>query len=286
MLLVAVLAALVSTVAAQNVLLVEYGGKTLLVRGADGIRPKVEIEGKLVAVPGYRFALRQVEEYLPVFISVRNMEVRTTYSNVVGTASEVNHEFHFRARFETPYRLDDVYVVLELETERAGKVLFLYRVGRLDPNDTKPVSITAPLAFPLGSGHFRFHIFMGGAEVMHSEIPFPEREAALDRMVTKRIESVKDAEVKLFIGPAPDFPSSMGKAKTKGQAAIALRIGTTGRVLDPVIKSATDPVFGEAALAAVRMWRFLPKVKDGHPVETPAVIPFVFTPPALEVTKQ
>jgi TonB family protein len=51
------------------------------------------------------------------------------------------------------------------------------------------------------------------------------------------------------------------------------------RVHDPTPKCTTDPAFGEAALEAVRFWRFLPKVKDGRPVEALVELPFSFTPP-------
>jgi len=61
-----------------------------------------------------------------------------------------------------------------------------------------------------------------------------------------------------------------------------LRVGTTdrrGAVLDPSVVTATAPEFGEAALAAIRQWRFLPKVKAGRPLETRATMPFDFCPP-------
>jgi outer membrane biosynthesis protein TonB len=35
---------------------------------------------------------------------------------------------------------------------------------------------------------------------------------------------------------------------------------------------------GESALAAIRQWRFLPRIKNGHAIETVAVIPIEFTP--------
>jgi TonB family protein len=271
--------ALVSPLAAQNLLYVEHDDKPLLVRSARGTRPYVEVDGKLVAASGKRFALKKVDEYLPVFIAVRNVEVSTTYMGVADSADRLNHEFHFRARFETPYLLDDVFIVLDLDTESAGKQLFLCEVGQLEPHDPKWVSVSVPLAYELGSGHFQFHIYTGGAEVLHSGIPFSEQTAVLDRMVAKRIVSVHDAGLRPFIGPAPEYPASLLKAKVEGQAVVSFRIGTNGRLLDPVVKKASDPAFGEAALAAVRLWRFLPQVKDGHPVETRAEMPFVFTPP-------
>jgi TonB family protein len=50
-------------------------------------------------------------------------------------------------------------------------------------------------------------------------------------------------------------------------------------VIDPVVKSASDPAFGEAALGAVKLWRFLPRVKDDYPPETRADVPVVFSQP-------
>jgi len=269
----------VAPLAAQQLLYTEYAGQMHLVRRARDTRPCVEVEGKLVTAPGDRYALRKIDEYLPVFISVQDLNVRTTHLEIVGSPTQLNHEFHFKARFETPYRLDDVFMVLDLDTESAGKTLFLCEIGQLTPREPKPVALTIPLAYALGSGHFHIHLFVGGPEALHSAIPFAEREAALDRMVAKRIQAAGDAEPKLFIGPTPEYPSSLRKAKAKGQTVVSVRIGTNGRTLEPVVKSASDPAFGEAALAAVRLWRFLPKVKDGRPVETKAEIPFDFAPP-------
>ncbi len=271
--------ALAAPLAAQNLLYVEHDGKMCRVHSARGVRPYVEVDGKLVAASGNRVVLRKFEEYLPAFVAVRDVDVRSTYMGVIGTADTLNKEFHFRAKFETPYQLDDVFIVLDLDTETAGKQLFVCEVVGLEPNEPKWVSVGVPLSYELGSGHFQLHIFSGGLEVLHSGIPFPVQEAALDRMVAKRIESVRDAALKPFVGPAPEYPASLLKAKVEGQAVVSFRVGTSGRILEPVIKSATDPTFGEAALAAVRLWRFLPKVKNGHPVETKAEMPFVFAPP-------
>ena len=58
------------------------------------------------------------------------------------------------------------------------------------------------------------------------------------------------------------------------------RFGKTFLACAELLRSASDPAFGEAALAAIRMWRFLPSVRNGTPVATNAVIPFVFDPPS------
>jgi TonB family protein len=269
---------LAGPLAAQNVLYVEYDGKPCLVQSAKGLQPCIEINGKLTSVNGHRFALKKIDEYLPVFIAVRNLNVRSTYDTVNGTG-QMNNLMMFNASFETSYRLDDVFLLLDLDVAQAGKVFFLYEVGRLEPNDPKPLSLTVPLASPLGSGQFHFHLFVGGAEALHSEISFFEREASLDRQIAKRIAAVQDAAPKPFIGPVPEYPAALRKSHLKGQAVITIRIRANGSIADPVLKSATNPAFGTAALAAAREWRFLPRVKGGHPVESKVDMPFLFSPP-------
>ena len=264
--------------AAQNLLLTEYKGKFLPVVRARDSQPFVEVDGKQVAAFGRRYALHKVEEYLPVFISVRDIDVKTTYMEMNGSA--MNHEFSLRARLETPYALEDVFIVLELDLESAGKMLFLYEVGELRPRDLKSISVRAALTSALGSGHYQLHLFSQGAEVLHSNLDPMYREAVVDRMTETRIASIKDAAPKFFFGPQPEYPAAFWKAKTSGKVVVSLRIGANGRIYEPTVKSASDPAFGEAALAAVRLWRFLPQMKNGRPVETRADMPIDFTPPA------
>jgi TonB family protein len=97
--------------------------------------------------------------------------------------------------------------------------------------------------------------------------------------VAARIKGIHAAGPKLFFGPPPDYPPALKAANLKGQAMVAIHIGTNGAVANPVVRSASDPAFGDAALAAVQMWRFLPTIKDDHPVETQAVVPFSFEQP-------
>ena len=264
--------------AAQNLLLTEYKGKLLPVVRARYTRPYVEFEGKPVLAEGRRFALAPVPEYLPAYVAVRDIDVSTHYLNLNG--SDMNHEFWLRARLETPYSLDDVFIVFELDTESAGKSLFLYEVGDLRPRKPKYLSLQMAMHSALGSGHYQMHLFSKGMEILHTEINPLHREVVLDRMTLARIASVKDAAPKLFMGPEPEYPAALLKAGIKGQAVVSVRIGTNGRLYDETVKSASDTAFGQAALVAVRMWRFLPQVKNGRPVETRADVPIDFTPPA------
>jgi len=263
---------------AQNLLLTEYNGKFLPVVRAWQGRPYVEVDGKEVLLAaGRRYALHKVPEYLPYFVSVRDMDANTQYLDVQGSA--LNNDFFFHARLETPFSLDHVFLVLELDTESAGKVIFLQEVGDLEARVPKQISVGVPMSAPLGSGHYQLHLFSRGMEVLHSEIPSGLRDAVLDQMTRKRIAGVQDAPPKQFVGPVPEYPAALLKSKTKGSAVISLRIGTHGQVYDPKVKSATDPAFGESALVAVRLWRFLPRMIAGRPVDTVVELPFDFTPP-------
>jgi TonB family protein len=271
--------ALAPRLTAQHVLLAEDNGKMEIVRAAKDLDPRVEEDGKLRTIPRGKFALVEVPEYLPAFVSIRDLTVRAAYNSNLHEGGEMNVRFYFNANFRTSYRLDDVFLVLDLVTERGDKSIFLREIGHLEPNETKPVSAIVPLESPLGAGHYHLYLFCGGQEVFQSKIPFQAQEAALDRMVAKRIEGVNASPPRPFFGPAPDYPDSLKSTNARGRVVIGLRIRANGAVRDPVVQSASDPAFGEAALAAVRMWRFLPAIKDGFPQETAVAIPIIFDPP-------
>jgi TonB family protein len=264
---------------AQHVLLAQEDGKLFLVCGANENRPYVQKEGKVVSVDPHGFALREVSEFAPYFVTVSDVNVQATYATGSSSSAQLNNDFHFNAELETEYRLADVFIVMSLETDRLGKSLFLWGVGTLEPHEKKEISVVVPMDAPLGSGHYQFRLFSGGAELLQSLLPIGEDETALNRMVATRIKDVQDAPPKFFFGPKPMYPKQLVKTNLKGRAVITVRIGANGAVFDPAVKSASDPAFGEAALRAVRLWRFLPMMKGGYAMETKADIPIVFDEP-------
>ncbi|MSU70392.1 MAG: TonB family protein [Opitutaceae bacterium] len=263
----------------QNVLVAEHGDKAYQVVNVSGIQPFVSIDGKLVAAISRRFGLQEVEEYAPVFISVRDAKVITRGGSLSQLGPRQINELLFSAKFESSYRLENVFLVVEMNNASAGKEVFLWEVGTLRPREPKPVSLNVTLASPPDEGKFKLHIFVGGQEAFSSEIPPAEREKKLDLMVAKRIKGQRDAMPKPFFGPAREYPPLLLPTKARGEAVVAICITAKGSVQDPVIKTATDPAFGEAAVAAIRQWRFLPLVKDGQATETTVEMPFVFPVP-------
>ncbi len=266
-------------VSAQHVLIVEHKKKPHIVRRVSRSQPFVEIDGKLVAASGSRFALHKVPEYLPVFIAVRNVKVKTAAIQVQDTGSLINNEFRFSANFVSAHELENVFVALELIFESGEKSIFLYELGRLRPDHPRSLDLAARTGVPLGSGRYQLHLFTNGAEVLHSLQPFGYRESMLDRMIAKRVEGRADGPPAPFIGPPPEYPSRLEKTNTKGRALIRLRVRTSGAILDPEVVEASDPAFGEAAVESLRQWRFLPRIKAGRPVEATVNMPIEFVPP-------
>ncbi len=264
---------------AQHVLLVEHKGQTHVVRRVDRAFPMVEINRKLVAANSNRFLLQKIEEYLPLFITVRNVLVRSFHIDVMTESATINHQLEFSANFVSAYHVEDVFVVLELLPETGKKGLFLRELGHLQPNQPRSLDLTVPMAYPLGSGTYQLHLFAGGREVLHSQQPFDYREQVLNQMVARRTRDRPDGLPQPLMGPVPEYPASLVPQKLDGSAILRIRILTTGAIADPAVVSATDPAFGESAVAAFRQWRFLPRIQNGRPVEMSVDMPVQFLAP-------
>src|SRR4051812_7620746 len=52
-----------------------------------------------------------------------------------------------------------------------------------------------------------------------------------------------------------------------GKAHIAFVVGKDGSVVEAQVKRANDIAFGEAAVAAVKKWKFRPATRNGDPIE-------------------
>jgi protein TonB len=63
----------------------------------------------------------------------------------------------------------------------------------------------------------------------------------------------------------PDYPDAARLAGIQGSVQIECRISVTGQVIEARALSG-DPLLTEAALAAVRQWRYKPTLSHGVPV--------------------
>lgn len=264
---------------AQHFLAVKEDGKMLVVVAAHGTQPMVLKGGKLTTVRSSSFGLGEGGQYLPCHVAVRHVMVETSSMLLNDSASEINREFHFKGELETGYSLANVFLVIVLNPDFADKSLFLYEVGQLEPRKPRWIDVAFPMLMNSSPGKYELYLFSGGRELFHSLMPLGLMDAALNRMVSDRIKDVRDASAQPFVGPAPEYPKALLKQGIEGSATMVFTIGPNGAVFDPVVSEASQPEFGEAAMAVIRQWRFLPKVKDGVPVSTKAMMPFEFSAP-------
>jgi TonB family protein len=281
-------------------------------------RPFIMEKGALVAAKGDRYALRKVDEYLPVFIAIQGRKATTTdiqqiavnadiampngisgggvfdgagdahpggaghRANQGDQHGQIESVFNFEAKFLAEYPLDDVFLVLEVDFANSGKSVLVCEVGRLEERKPKPITYALSRKQSFGSVKSTLHLFVGGAEVLHSEQPEAYRNEQLDRMIAQKIAGVKDAGPQPFYGSAPGYPAALRPSGLKGEVVVTVHVTPSGAVHDPVIERTNNPAFGEATLAAVREWRFLPRVQQGRAVESQVSIPIDFDPPAAK----
>ena len=66
----------------------------------------------------------------------------------------------------------------------------------------------------------------------------------------------------------PRYPSEAQKKRLEDQVVVRYIIGTNGRVKDvEIIDHAKEKMFDDAAVEAIRRWRFRPLIKDGKAME-------------------
>src|SRR5947209_5755539 len=65
----------------------------------------------------------------------------------------------------------------------------------------------------------------------------------------------------VIIHPNPIYPMDLRRARVSGEAQLQFVVTTEGDVVDAKVLSATDKRFGEAALEAVRQWKYKPATK-------------------------
>lgn len=270
-------AAVAAPALGQHVVVTEHKKKSHVVRAVSRDRVFIEEGGKRISVPIRKIGLHKVDEYLPVFIAVRGPKATVARHTSEGTS--FNHQFEFIARFESSYELENVFLVLDLHLEDDTHRHVIHEIGTVRPNQLKYVNVVAPTGIPLGDGNYRLHLFVDGMEVLHSMHAPEFREAVLDKMIAARIKGRADGPPEPFMGPPPEYPSQFAKTKTKGTVNVRARIMTNGAITNPVIESTTDPAFGDAALASIGQWRFLPRIVKGRPIEASITLPIEFFPP-------
>lgn len=120
---------------------------------------------------------------------------------------------------------------------------------------TPPVDEAAPSA----SGSIPGTGVPGGLGTVNIDTPPPPRAAAPIRLGLSLKRPVKILDV------SPVYPEAARLARVEGLVVIEAVIGPTGDVVDARVLRST-PLLDEAALAAVRQWRYTPTLLSGVPM--------------------
>jgi periplasmic protein TonB len=84
------------------------------------------------------------------------------------------------------------------------------------------------------------------------------------------------AEANLIHDVAPTYPPEAGRARIEGTVVLLAVIGQDGTVRDVRVESGL-PVLAQAAIDAVKQWRYRPYLLNGEPIEVDSQITINFT---------
>jgi protein TonB len=102
-------------------------------------------------------------------------------------------------------------------------------------------------------------------------LPKPAQQAPVKRVrVASRV-----VEANLIHDVPPQYPAEAGRARIEGTVVLMAVIGRDGSVEDVRVESGL-PILAQAAINAVRQWRYKPYLIDGEPVEVDSRITINF----------
>ena len=106
-------------------------------------------------------------------------------------------------------------------------------------------------------------------------VPVLEKSPVLTPVKRIRV-AARVAEANLIHDVTPQYPPEAGRSRLEGTVLLMAVIGTDGSVKDVRVESGL-PILAQAAIDAVRQWRYKPYMIDGEPVEVDSRITINFT---------
>jgi protein TonB len=114
-------------------------------------------------------------------------------------------------------------------------------------------------------------------EVLNGARSLPIPVKMPDPAPVKRIRvASRVVEANLIHDVTPQYPSEAGRERIEGTVVLLAVIGTDGSVKDVRLESGL-PILAQAAIDAVKQWRYKPYMIGGEPVEVDSRITINFT---------
>jgi TonB family protein len=260
----------------QHVFLAQDVDKKFPVVGASEASPIILRDGKEKLINAVGYALPAGGEYLPAYVSIKKLNLSIAPA-AEDNSTETNKEVFITGTFESRYNLKEVFLVMLVNCKENQKSLVLFEVGDLKDGKSRSIEFHTSLSMDNLLGQYEAFVFSKGREVFSSKMSPEFIDDALDKIVLKKTKGVQDASAKPLMGPMPEYPKSLAGQRVDGNAKVKFTIDAKGLVKNPELVEASAPEFGVAALETIRIWRFIPKIKGGVPVESIAVMPFPFS---------
>jgi periplasmic protein TonB len=116
----------------------------------------------------------------------------------------------------------------------------------------------------------------GLSEVLGSKRSLPVPAKTPDAVPVKRIRvASRVVEANLIQEVTPQYPPEAGRARIEGTVVLLATIATDGSVKDVRVESGL-PILAQAAIDAVKQWRYKPYMIDGEPGEVDSRITINF----------
>jgi TonB family protein len=280
---------------AQQVFVSLEGNTPQTVHGIAYGKPLIEVDGKLVSGTGIRYALMKSKApaYRPGLIKIRSFHALVGQSGDQG--AQTLFPVEISGYLESNVPLKRCFIVFQINSGFEKGRIFYNEVLDLPVGEERKFDIVFSTLEDVQESQFEVHVFSDGLELLNSLMP-PEYIAEQTKK-TQDLLAQSHAEPAGAKGALPEsravalshdkhlmpaYPAELKPKALVGTAKVSCTISAQGDVVSAVVVEATDPLFGEAAVAAVRQWKFEPAVKDHQYVEATAIIPFKFNPPAAD----
>ncbi len=97
---------------------------------------------------------------------------------------------------------------------------------------------------------------------------------------TAPLAGAEDRPPKIVEQAKPDYPEKLRATGIAGVVVVQFGVDATGKVENVSVFKSDHPELNAPAVEAIQKWKFLPGMKDGHPVEVPKIrIPITFAMP-------
>jgi len=166
------------------------------------------------------------------------------------------------------------YTVYELKSEATGRWVEENGIVRLKMEDPNSWDASGKHPVDTYSGRFQAGTFNGIANSkMDGGWSWTATAIRSDAEQENRMPRVLVADKPAY----PRIKTLFTEKKVNGSATVKIQIAATGDVSDVAVLSATKKEFGESAKQAVKVWQFLPRVREGKAVEATVEMKINFT---------